>query len=437
MKKAVLFGALCLSLLPEIALADAAPNCHIGAYRLDDGSVVDIAPSDKDTLRWRRFDGTTGALTNKGGDTWTSTYGWTGRPDGHTVTFGDCESLAFDDHKGARIAFDVIDTTFTSHDTKLVGRLVLPKGDGPVPIAVLTHGSERASAIKSYALQRLFPSQGIGAFVFDKRGTGSSGGSYTQDFSLLADDDIAAMREARRLAGSRAARVGYQGGSQAGWIIPLAVNRAPVDFAIVCFGLAVTVLQEDQQEVALEMKNAHHTPEETAKALEVARAAEAVIESKFTKGFAAFDAVRAKYRNEPWYKDVHGDFTYLLLPYDEKKLREIGPQYTFGTPFRYEPMPALKDNTTPQLWVLGSDDLEAPSAMTSARIKSLIAKGKPFTLALYPGAEHGMTLYELDAKGERLSTRYAPHYFEMMRDFIRDGRLRGSYGNAAISGPPQ
>ncbi|HEY1708758.1 MAG TPA: hypothetical protein VGG10_10880 [Rhizomicrobium sp.] len=437
MKKTLLLGAFCLaSLLPEVALADAASDCHVGAYRLDDRTVIDIAPSEGDTLRWRRFDGATGALSSTGGDKWTSTYGWTKRPDGHTVTLPDCQNLSFDNRQGARIAFDVTDTAFVSHDTKLVGRLVLPKGGGAVPIVVLTHGSENDSAIKSYALQRLFPSEGIGAFVFDKRGTGSSGGTYTQNFSLLADDDIAAMREARRLAGPRAGRVGYQGGSQAGWIIPLAVNRAPVDFAIVCFGLAVTVLQEDQQEVALEMKNAHHTPQETAKALEVARAAEAVIESKFTKGFAAFDAVRAKYRNEPWYKDVHGDFTYLLLPYDEKKLREIGPQYTFGTPFRYEPMPALQDNTTPQLWVLGSDDLEAPSAMTGARIKSLIGKGKPFTLALYPGAEHGMTLYELDAKGERLSTRYAPGYFTMMRDFIRDGRLHGSYGDAQISGPP-
>jgi uncharacterized protein len=86
--------------------------------------------------------------------------------------------------------------------------------------------------------------------------------------------------------------------------------------------------------------------------------------------------------------------------------------------------------------VLGSDDLEAPSAETSARIKSLIADGKPFILAVYPGAEHGMTEYELDAKSERISTRYAPDYFAMMRDFIRDGRLHGTYGNATISGPP-
>src|SRR5580693_7038001 len=47
------------------------------------------------------------------------------------------------------------------------------------------------------------------------------------------------------------------------------------------------------------------------------------------------------------------------------------------------------------------------------RITSLIAQGKAYTLAVYPGAEHGMTAYELNANGERISTRFAPGYFQM------------------------
>jgi uncharacterized protein len=72
----------------------------------------------------------------------------------------------------------------------------------------------------------------------------------------------------------------------------------------------------------------------------------------------------------------------------------------------------------------------------TAHIKSLIAHGKDYTLAVYPGAGHGMTEYELEPDGTRISTRFAPGYFAMMRDFIRDGRLHGTYGNATISGPP-
>jgi len=62
------------------------------------------------------------------------------------------------------------------------------------------------------------------------------------------------MREAKRLSGRRAGRIGYQGGSQGGWVAPLAANRAHVDFVIVCFGLAVSVIDEDQQEVEIEMR---------------------------------------------------------------------------------------------------------------------------------------------------------------------------------------
>src|SRR5882757_9836379 len=94
----------------------------------------------------------------------------------------------------------------------------------------------------------------------------------------------------------------------------------------------------------------------------------------------------------------------------------IAQQFNFHTPFDYEPMPALRVSTTPQLWVLGSDDLEAPGPETAKRIKSLIAQGEDYTLAVYPGAEHGMTQYELNANSERVSTRFALGYFQMMAD---------------------
>ena len=416
--------------------ANSVGDCHIGAYRFADGAVVDLAPTGGADLRWRRFDGATGALRKGADGTWTSLYGWTERPDGKAVALADCAKgeIRFDGRTGRRIAFDVTDVPFHSRDVDLAGRLVLPKGKARVPVVVLVHGSESDSAREFYALQRMLPAQGVGVFVYDKRGTGDSGGKYTQDYDLLADDIVAAMREARRVAGPRAGRVGYQGGSQAGWTVPMAVNRAPVDFAIISFGLAVSPIDEDQEEVALEM--AHYGPEVVAKAQEIAAAAEAVLESRFTSGFKEFDAVRAKYRAEPWYKDVRGNATRFLMPYDEAQLKEQGKQFNFGTPWRYDPMPTLRaDTKVPQLWIVGADDLDAPSAETGRRIKALGAEGKPFTLAVFPGAEHGMTEYETNAAGERVSTRFAAGYFAMMRDFARDGRLQGPYGAGVVTGP--
>jgi uncharacterized protein len=440
------FGVIVRALLLAsigAAIADesksARPDdCQIGTYRFSDGEIVDIARSEGDTFRWRKFDSTTGVLHKQHDGSWTSTLGWTDHPDGHTASFTHCATgkIEFDGKKAHRIPFDVTDTVFEGRGgTKLAGRLVLPKGENPVPIVVLVHGAERDSARESYSLQRLLPSENVGVFVYDKRGTGGSEGKYTQDFDTLADDAVAAMRETKRIAGTRCARIGYQGGSQGGWVAPLAAIRAPVDFVIVSFGLAVSIIDEDQQEVALEMRLKGHTQEEISNALEVASAAEAVFESNFTKGFERFDALRTKYRNEPWYKDLHGNYTHFILPYTAAEIREKRKDFIFGTPFRYDPMPTLRAVEAPQLWILAEDDLEAPSAETSRRIKTLIAERKPITLAVFPHAEHGMTEYEVASNGERVSTRYAPGYFAMMRDFARAGQLSGSYGSSLVVKP--
>ena len=421
---------------PSIVLAGDTLDCHIGSYRLTDGTLVDIAPSDDDTLRWRQFDGTTGALHKIENGAWKSTSGWTDRADGITVSFSPCAAghISFGGVSGQRTALDVKEATFKSHGTVLVGRLVMPKGEAQVPIVVLLHGSEHDSALTDYFLQRMLPAEGVGAFVYDKRGTGRSGGHYTQDYSLLADDAVAALRKARQLAGTRLGRIGYQGGSQAGWVAPIAANRTSLDFVIVCFGLAVNVIDEDQEAVELQMREKGYPPEVIAKALEVASAAESVFESDFKSGFPKLDEMKAKYGSAPWYKDVHGDYAFFVLQHpSDPELRALAPEFNWHTPFHYDPMPTLRADRAPQLWILGGEDYEAPSAETSRRIKSLMRDGLPFTLAYYPGAEHGITLFATGADGSRTSTRYAPGYFRMIRDFARDGQLHGSYGDAELT----
>src|SRR6266700_3080149 len=131
-----LFSAICVwPVSPANAEAKLIGNCYLGAYRFADGSVVDIARSEGDTLRWRKFDGTTGALRKKQDGLWTSTLGWTDRPDGHTVSFTRCATgeIEFDGKKAHRIPFDVTDTVFDGRGgIKLAGRLVLPQGKDPV-----------------------------------------------------------------------------------------------------------------------------------------------------------------------------------------------------------------------------------------------------------------------------------------------------------------
>lgn len=414
--------------------ADTSGDCRIGIYRLSDGSDVDIAPSDEGRLRWRRKDGTSGSLSRNADGSWSSTLGWTGRPDGKQVTFSECEAgeIRFDGLKGKRLVFDITETDFQSEGITLAGRLVMPKGSNPVPIVVLVHGSEQFSARDYYELQRMFPSEGIGTFVYDKRGTGASAGDYTHDYALLAKDAVAALREARRLAGSRAGRVGYYGTSQGGWVAPLAATMEPVDFVMVGYGLAISPIEEDRAALELDMVRRGYGPDVVAKALEIGAAAEAVLASNFQSGFDRLEAVRAKYRNESWFRHVHGNVTFFLLELTEAQVREQGPKLFSGLELYYDPMPVLRKLNTPQLWILGGDDLDAPITETVRRLHMLASCGKPIDIAIFPRAEHGIYEYETAADGSRLSTRNSEGYFAMMRDYILEGRLWRTYGSSVV-----
>lgn len=426
---------LAASTVPAMASPESRTgDCAVGIYQLDNSSKLDVGMSDGTHLRWREENGTTGLLTREGKDAWTSTLGWTNRPDGKRVSF-DCaeDTVNFAGAPGKRIPLQVTNVTFKGDGVQLAGRLVMPQGAARVPIVVLVHGSEHTSALDFYSLQRQFPAEGIGVFVYDKRGTGKSGGRYTQDFSLLANDAIAAVNEAKRLAGARAGRIGYQAGSEGGWVAPLAAKRAPVNFVIVGFGLAVSPLAEDREAIAYNMQSQGYGPEVMAKAMQIADASAAILLSDFRTGYDRLDRLKARYGNEPWFKYVRGDVTWALLAWPPEQLKQKGPVLFAGVPLRYDPMPVLRTLETPQLWILGREDADAPSAETIKRLRGLQSTGHPITLAVFPHAEHGIYDYETAAGGEREDTRNPQGYFAMMRDFILHGRLeRAAYGSSTI-----
>lgn len=436
---AIAATALGLLVAAPLKAQPVAADCRVGAYRLEDGSVVDIGRASDAPLRWRKRDGTVGTLKPGGAGKWTSTLGWTDRPDGVTVSFSACpaERITFRGMPGGRIDFDVSEATFQSEGTRLVGRLVLPKGSGAVPIVVLLHGSESDSAVDFNSLQRRLPAEGVGAFVFDKRGTGRSGGKYTQDFDLLARDAVAALGEARRLAGARAGRIGYQGPSQGGWIAPLAARRAPVDFVIVGFGLAVSVLEEDRSAIALNMRMKGYGDDVMAKAMKLADASGAVAARGSEQDYEDFDRLRDAYRREPWFAHVRGDFTFSYLNLPTKQIRANRSFFEHGTPWHYDPLDTIASVAAPQLWILAQDDLEAPSEETASRLERLRKSGRPITTAIFPATAHGIYEYETKSDGTRVSVRQPDGYLAMMIDFARDGRLRGAYGSAALGLPPK
>lgn len=297
---------------------------------------------------------------------------------------------------------------------------------------VLVHGAEFSSAIAGDWMQWLLPAEGVGAFVYDKRGTGTSEGSYTQDFSLLADDVAAAVEHARRLGGTRVGRLGLRGASQGGWVCPMAALRVAVDFVLVVFGLAVSPLEEDREAGVAQMTAAGHGTEAVRKATEITDALARVLRGE-TDSFDQVDALCWRYRDEPWYADLRGNIFQLVKDIrGAERDRLLADALAWNTPLDHDPREILRALDIPQLWIVGADDLDAPPGETLRRLTALQVGGRNITAAIFEGAEHGMTLYETSNDGRRAATRHPAGYLPMMLDFAA-GKLTDRYPGAKIT----
>lgn len=426
--------AACAGERRDLPVADI--DCRTGLYRNAEGEVLALTPTTERGYRWRMLDGRTGALDVEGG---ASRRGWTEEADGFQAELGACDAneIRFGPsgnlHVYARVPLEVRDVTYEHDGLTFSGRLIWPAGVERAPLAVHVHGSERWSAVRSNAMPYLLAAEGVASFVYDKRGTGQSGGRYTQDFNVLAADAIAALDEARSLAGDRIERAGFIGASQGGWVAPLAASQTTADFVVALYGLAEGALAEDREQVRRDVADAGFDAQAQARAVELADAAGVIIASDFRSGFREFDALRQRYRDEPWYRAIRGEFTGQMLPHHEWALRVIGPMHDQGTSWEYDPMRTLAALNTPQFWMIAADDLEAPPQETIRRLRTLQAQGRPIDLAVYPNADHGMIVVE-GAGDERRRLRHVENYFRQIGAWIRNRDLAlASAAGAEIS----
>lgn len=424
----------------EPSTPDPAFACHVGLYRLADGTLIDVSPIDGPGGRWRLIDGRTGRLRQDAAGAWTGTEGWTDRPATFQASFGDCaaaDRMTFDGREARRVALPTTEVSFTSADgTRLAGRLILPTGGGAVPIMIEVHGSEASAALDYNWFQRLAPASGVGVFVYDKRGTGGSQGTYSQNFELLATDAAAAVTAARQAAGPRAGRVGLHGGSQGGWVSPLAATKVAVDFVVIGFGMAEGVLAEERGEIRQSLTDEGWGPEVIAEGEKIYAVTAAFMSSDGAVGFADLEAVRARYGAEPWFKDVGGDFTPILLKSSNDEITAIMAQIQWGIMWEYDPLPTLRGLDVPMLWILAANDTEAPMEGTRRRLTALAAEGRPVTIVQYPDADHGIVQFEPGPDGARIETRYSEGYIQAVLDWAAYGALRHDLGRGEVLARP-
>lgn len=150
---------------------------------------------------------------------------------------------------------DLGDIEFYSGRTPLVGKLVMPEGEGPFPAILCVHGSGPADRGECNDVIPALRAAGLAVFSYDKRGVGQSEGIFVgvthidgdpspSEWRLpqLADDALAAVMFLQNLEEIQPDQIGLIGASQAGSIIPLVADQSDVpSFAVVGAGQTVSV----------------------------------------------------------------------------------------------------------------------------------------------------------------------------------------------------
>jgi len=140
------------------------------------------------------------------------------------------------DETGAKSKFDEHRVEFRNQGVKLAGSLLLPKSEVPVPAVVFVHGAGRQTREAYREVGEYFASRGIAALIYDKRGTGQSGGAYEsyEPYENLVNDALSAiafLKERREIAASQ---IGIWGLSQGAYISAVASSRSEdIQFIIV------------------------------------------------------------------------------------------------------------------------------------------------------------------------------------------------------------
>jgi dienelactone hydrolase len=235
-----------------------------------------------------------------------------------------------------RLQFKETEVHVPAQGAVLAGTITEPITAGPHPGIVIVHGSGLGPRIDYGVWVALYASLGLTVLAYDKRGNGDSTGQYPgelaseENLRIYADDAAASVRFLATFPGVDAHRVGFHGGSQGGWTVPLAIQRDPdAAFAVLVSGPAVTVGQQGVW--AAFSGGSRQLPTESAAAMNA--------------------AVRADHSG-------------------------------------YDPGPILATMSKPIVWLNGEIDRQVPTTVNSEVLHGL---GKSnFDIQVLPGVDHGL-----------------------------------------------
>jgi dienelactone hydrolase len=307
--------------------------------------------------------------------------------------------------------------TFQVGTVKLAGTILRPASKGARPGIVLLAGSGPGTRNHLRLFAERFAKIGFAALIFDKRGSGESGGSWTEEsLDDLADDALAATAFLKSQPDVDSKRVGIWGISQAGWTVPHAVARAPETFAfaIVITGGGVKPLQVELQDYSAGLDHLGVTASEKADAMALVDRYFAYLKTGDDR--SGLEQAIAASHDKTWAKVVSLD---RVMPTESARAKwEWVPTY--------DPALDIQKLNIPILVVLAGKDRPALSATAlQAWRENLVASpDQDATLVELLNAEHGAAV---PGTHQKIHSGGAPTYVTGYLDLV-DAWLRAHAG---------
>lgn len=298
--------------------------------------------------------------------------------------------------------------SFSNRDVNLAGTLILPGTKEPYPAIVFLHGSGPAtrSVAKPYAER--FIEIGYASLIFDKRGSGSSTGSWAESsLKDLASDAVQAIQFLKSRKEIDPNRIGIWGVSQSGWVAALASTLTnDISFMIIVSGGGTTPFETEMYVYRSALNRMGLSAAEESEAM-------ALLNDYFSylRTGEKRDDLVAKIevaRKKKWYEALHLD---RIVPSKENQ-----PNWQWVATF--DPVPCIEQIKFPVLLLFGGKDPYLPTDLAVEKWRKALQKAgnKHFTIKVFPGAGHVIQMGGHDQSGDA----FAQGYFELMLNWLQD-----------------
>ncbi|MFD3541635.1 alpha/beta hydrolase family protein [Streptomyces sp. NPDC058662] len=263
----------------------------------------------------------------------------------------------------------------------LPGVLATPvgRGPGPFPLVVLVHGDGEVDATHEGFYRpywEAFARAGYASLSLDKPADWLG-----QSMDDRARETLDALTWAARTRPEvDPDRIGLWGASQAGWVLPKVVARAPAPGVrfVIAVGTAVNWERQGEYHLRSELRAAGAGADRTAAALRTREATLALL-----RRGATYEEYRASPGADPELTRERWSF--------------ISRNHTADASGDLRAMPPV-----PVLLISGADDLNVDGAETEAVHRALLAPGT-LTVRRYPGATHALLRTSVERSPWRLT----------------------------------